>query len=48
MKYNKSRVEYKGEEEQYLLGAYVYDLNSLYAHYEELTDQRKARGVATL
>jgi predicted transposase YbfD/YdcC len=45
MKYNKSRVEYKPEVQQYLLGAYVYDLNSLYAHYEELIDQRKARGV---
>jgi predicted transposase YbfD/YdcC len=45
MKYNKSRVEYKVDIQQYLLGSYVYDLNSLYAHYEELTDQRKARGV---
>ena len=45
MKYNQSRVQYKQEVQQYLLGGYVYDLNSLYAHYEELTDQRKARGV---
>ena len=45
MKYNKSRVEYKVDVQQYLLGGYVYSLNSLYAHYEELTDQRKARGV---
>lgn len=45
MKYNKSRVEYKVDVQQYLLGDYVYSLNSLYAHYEALTDQRKARGV---
>ena len=45
MKYNQSGVQYKLDMQQYLLGGYVYELNSLYAHYEELTDQRKARGV---
>lgn len=45
MKYNKSGVQDKLDVQQYMVGAYVYELNSLYAHYEELTDQRKARGV---
>jgi predicted transposase YbfD/YdcC len=45
MKYKSNRVEFKGEVQQYLVGEYVYDLNSLYAHFEALTDQRKARGV---
>jgi hypothetical protein len=45
MKYNHSRVKYKVNVQQYLLGAWVYDLNSLYVHYKELVDQRKARGA---
>jgi hypothetical protein len=28
-----------------MLGEYVFDLNSLYSHFEELTDQRKRRGI---
>src|SRR5262245_58248947 len=45
MKDKPSRVEFKPEVQQYLVGEYVYDLNSLYAHFEALTDQRKVRGV---
>jgi hypothetical protein len=45
MKYKPNRVEFKAEVAQYLVGEYVYDLNSLYGHFEVLTDQRKARGV---
>jgi predicted transposase YbfD/YdcC len=45
MKYNSSRIEYKGDLEQFMLGQFVFDLNRLYAHYEDLRDHPKARGV---
>lgn len=45
MKYNESRLEFKAKLEQFLTGQGVYDLNSLYVHLTELSDQRKRRGV---
>lgn len=45
MKYNSSRIEYKIELEQFMVGQCVFHLNSLYAHFEDVTDQRQARGI---
>src|SRR5262245_31282358 len=45
MKYNASHLEVKVELEEFKQGQRVFDLNSLYAHFEKLTDQRKRRGV---
>lgn len=45
MKYNASRFEYKVERQGFMLGQCIFDLTSLYAHFESLTDQRKPRGV---
>lgn len=45
MKYNPSQTEFNVELEPLLRGQYVFDLSSLYAHFETLTDQRKARGI---
>lgn len=45
MKYNESGPEFKADLDQFLTGQGVFDLNSLYAHLTELSDQRKRRGV---
>jgi predicted transposase YbfD/YdcC len=45
VKYNPSGIEFKVELESLMRGQYVFDLSSLYAHFEILTDQRKARGI---
>ena len=45
MKYNPSSKEFKVELEPVMEGQFVFDLNSLYAHFGTLTDQRKARGI---
>lgn len=45
MKYNVSGPEFKVGLELMMMGQFVFDLNSLYAHLAELTDQRQARGI---
>lgn len=45
MKYNANRFEFKPDLEQFMLGQVVFDLNSLYAHFEKVTDQRKPQGI---
>jgi predicted transposase YbfD/YdcC len=45
MHYNTSRAEYNDALREFMVGEYVFDVGSLYAHLEQLTDQRDARGV---
>jgi predicted transposase YbfD/YdcC len=45
MDYTTSRAEYDVALQQFMLGEFVFDVGSLYAHLEQLTDQRDARGV---
>ncbi|MCB0190691.1 MAG: ISAs1 family transposase [Anaerolineae bacterium] len=45
MECSTSRVEYNQALEKFMLGEYVFDLRSLYAHLERLTDGRDRRGV---
>ncbi len=45
MNYSRSRVEFKAEIQEFMLGEFIFNLNSLYAHLEELSDQRQRRGV---
>lgn len=45
MKYKGERLEYNFSLQEFMLGAFVFDLNSLYAHFERLTDGRDPRGV---
>jgi len=45
MECSTSRVEYNQALEKFMLGEYVVDLRSLYAHLEGLTDGRDRRGV---
>jgi predicted transposase YbfD/YdcC len=40
-----SRVEFKPELEDFFVGEYVFDLRSLYAYLEEVTDLRDPKGV---
>lgn len=39
------RLKYNLEKAEWELGGYVWDVKSLYAHFERLTDQRSARGI---
>jgi predicted transposase YbfD/YdcC len=45
MKYKGREAEYKSGLEPLMKGQYVFELNSLYAHFKKLRDQRKARGM---
>jgi predicted transposase YbfD/YdcC len=45
MKYKRERLEYNFNLQEFMLGAFVFDLKSLYAHFERLTDRRDPRGV---
>jgi len=45
MKYSTSRVEFNTEIQDFMLGQFVFDLRSLYAFLEGLTDLRDPRGV---
>ena len=45
MKYSTSRVEFNSEIQDFMLGQFVFDLRSLYAYLEGLTDLRDPRGV---
>jgi predicted transposase YbfD/YdcC len=42
---NTSRAEYDGASQQFMIGEFVFDVGSLYAHLEQLTDRRDPRGV---
>ena len=44
MKYSTSRVEFNTEIQDFMLGQFVFDLRSLYAYLEGLTDLRDPRG----
>ena len=48
MDYNTSRAEYNAALREFMIGEFVFDVGSLYAHLEQLTDQRDARGVRYL
>jgi predicted transposase YbfD/YdcC len=45
MKYKGERLQYNFNLQEFMLGAFVFDLKSLYAHFERLTDGRDPRGV---
>ena len=45
MKCSTSRVEYNSERRVFMIGAYEFDLKSLYAYLEQVTDKRKRRGI---
>ena len=45
MKCNTSRVEYNSERQIFMIGQYEFDIKSLYAHLEQITDKRKRRGI---
>ncbi len=45
MKYNMSRVEYNLGLDEFMLGEFVFDVHGLYAHLEQLSDARHARGM---
>src|SRR5512143_1865160 len=45
MKYNTNRVEYNLGLDEFMLGEFVFDVHGLYAHLEQLIDERQARGV---
>jgi predicted transposase YbfD/YdcC len=42
---NTSRVEWDTVLRQFVIGEFVFDVSSLYAHLEQLTDRRDPRGV---
>ena len=45
MKCNPSRVEYNSERRIFMIGAYEFEVRSLYAHLEQVPDKRKRRGI---
>lgn len=45
MKYNTDRFEFNGQLEEMMLGEMVVEVGSLYLYFEQLVDQRAARGV---
>jgi hypothetical protein len=45
MKYSTSRVEFNTDTQDFMLGQFVFDLRSLYAFLEGVTDLRDPRGV---
>lgn len=45
MECNTSRVEYNSEQQMFMIGKYEFDVKSLYAHLEQVTDKRKRRGI---
>jgi hypothetical protein len=45
MEYSTSRVEFNTDIQEFMLGQFVFDLRSLYAFLERLTDLRDPRGV---
>ena len=42
---NTSRAEYDVASRQFMIGEFVFDVGSLYAHLEQLPDRRDPRGV---
>jgi hypothetical protein len=42
---NTSRAEYDAALKQFMIGEYVFDVGSLYAHLEQLTERRDPRGM---
>lgn len=45
MDYNTGRAEYDRVLRQFMIGEFVFDVGSLYAHLEQLPDRRDPRGV---
>ena len=45
MKYSTERIRFNWELQEFMLGEFVFEVNSLYAHLEQLNDQRDPRGV---
>lgn len=45
MKYNPERITFNWDIQEFMLGEFVFEVNSLYVHLEQLTDQRDPRGV---
>ena len=45
MECSTSRVEYNREQQEFMVGEFVFDLGGLYAHLERVTDKRDPRGV---
>jgi hypothetical protein len=45
MDYNTGRAEYDKTLRKFMIGEFVFDVSTLYAHFEQLTDRRDPRGV---
>ena len=45
MEYSTERITFNGKLGEFMLGEFVFNVDSLYAYLSELTDQRDARGV---
>ena len=46
MHYDTGRAEYDRTLRQFMIGEFVFDVSTLYAHFEQLTDRRDPRGVS--
>ena len=45
MEYSTERITFNGKLGEFMLGEFVLNVDSLYAHLSDLTDQRDPRGV---
>ena len=45
MKYSTERITFNGKLGEFMLGEFIFNVDSLYAYLSELTDQRDPRGV---